>query len=141
APRTARGKVVDAMALNVDVCPTILELAGLPAPKQTQGRSLVPLLRGQQPADWRTDFFYEHLFERKNIPKSEGVRTERFAYVRWFEQKPLVEELYDHQADFDQTKNLINDPKYAEVAEKLRKRTTELRDLYGGPYRPNPADK
>ena len=80
-----------------------------------QGRSLVPLLKGEA-RRLRTDFFYEHLFERDNIPKSEGVRTERFTYVRWFEQKPLVEELYDHTADFDEVKNLIADPRFAAVA-------------------------
>jgi arylsulfatase A-like enzyme len=141
AAKERRGRVVSKVALNVDVSPTLLELAGVAVPKQVQGSSLVPLLNGETPRDWRTDFFYEHLFERKNIPKSEGVRTERFAYVRWFEQKPVVEELYDHVADFDETKNLINDPKYAEVRDELRKRTTELRDKYGGPYRPNPAEK
>lgn len=141
AKKADRGRVVDAMALNVDLCPTILDLCGVAVPKLTQGRSMVPLLRGKVPANWRTDFFYEHLFERKNIPKSEGVRTEQFTYVRWFEQKPLVEELYDHKADFDQVKNLIVDRKFAGVLAKLRKRTTELRDLYGGPYKPNPADK
>ncbi len=140
AAKANRGRIVSKMALNVDISPTMLELAGVSVPKDVQGRSLLPLLKGEPPADWRTDFFYEHLFERKNIPKSEGVRTERFAYVRWFEQKPTVEELYDHLADFDEVKNLIADPKFAEVRDTLRKRTTELRDLYGGPYRPNPAD-
>jgi arylsulfatase A-like enzyme len=134
AKKADRGRLVDAMALNVDLCPTLLDLAGIAVPKSVQGRSLVPLLRGKAPADWRTDFFYEHLFERKNIPKSEGVRTERFTYVRWFEQKPVVEELYDHRADLDQTKNLVGDRGFADVLEKLRKRTTELRDRYGGPF-------
>jgi arylsulfatase A-like enzyme len=141
-PRTKkadRGHVVDAMALNVDLCPTLLELAGAEVPRVTQGRSLVPLLNGRVPRDWRKDFFYEHLFERQNIAKSEGVRTERFTYVRWFEQKPVVEELYDHRADFGQTKNLARDPKHAAVLARLRKRTDELRDRLGGPYRPNPA--
>ena len=138
AAKADRGRVVDAMALNVDLCPTLLNMAGVTVPRLAQGRSLVPLLRGEIPKDWRTDFFYEQLFERKNIPKSEGVRTERFTYVRWFEQKPVVEELYDHVADFAQTKNLIGDKKHTVVLEALRKRTTELRDLYGGPYRPNP---
>src|SRR5262249_10157652 len=126
---------------NVDISPTLLELAGVAVPRGVQGKSLVPLLKGEKPTDWRTDFFYEHLFERNNIPKSEGVRTGRFTYVRWFEQKPVVEELYDHVADFDEVKNLIADPKFADVADCLRKRTTELRDAYGGPYRPNPAEK
>lgn len=141
ASKNRRGQVNDRMGLNIDLSPTLLELAGVAVPKDVQGRSLVPLLKGAKPADWRTDFFYEHLFERDNIPKSEGVRTERFTYVRWFEQKPLVEELYDHTADFDEVKNLINDPRFATVAEKLRKRTTDLRDRYGGPYRPNLAEK
>ena len=141
-PRAVKaGRVEAKMALNVDVSPTLLEMAGVAIPKELQGRSLVPLLKGEAPRDWRTDFFYEHLFERKNIPKSEGVRTERYTYVRWFEQKPVVEELYDHLADFEQVKNLIADPKFSEVRDALRKRTTELRDQYGGPYRPNPADK
>jgi arylsulfatase A-like enzyme len=140
-PKARRGKLVEAMALNIDIAPTLLDLAGLATPKDVQGRSIVPLVKGESPADWRTDFFYEHLFERANIPKSEGVRTERYAYVRWFEQKPVVEELYDHVVDFDEVKNLIADPKFAEVRDELRKRTTELRDNYGGPYRPNPAEK
>jgi arylsulfatase A-like enzyme len=139
--RPAQPRVVDRTALNVDVSPTVLELAGVAVPPPVQGRSLVPLLKGDPPADWRTDFFYEHLFDRKNIPKSEGVRTGRFAYVRWFEQSPMVEELYDHAADFDETKNLAADPKFANVLAKLRARTTELRDQYGGPYRPNTADR
>jgi arylsulfatase A-like enzyme len=136
-----RGRVVERMALNVDISPTLLDLAGIPIPETVQGRSLVPLMKGAPAANWRTDFFYEHLFERNNIPKSEGVRTEQFAYVRWFEQTPVVEELYDHVADFEETNNLIANPKFADVRDKLRKRTTELRDQYGGPYRPNPAEK
>jgi arylsulfatase A-like enzyme len=141
APKKRRGKIVEAMALNVDIAPTILELAGLEVPKDLQGHSLVPLLQGEVPADWRTDFFYEHLFDRSNIPKSEGVRTDRYTYVRWFEQNPLFEELYDHVLDFDQITNLIENPKYADIRDQLRKRTTQLRDTYGGPYRPNPAPK
>jgi arylsulfatase A-like enzyme len=133
-----RGRIVDAVALNVDVSPTFLAWAGVPVPPAVQGHSLVPLLRGETPPDWRTDFFYEHLFDRRNIPKSEGVRTDRYTYVRWFEQQPVVEELYDHAADFDQVKNLVADPGHADVLAKLRQRTTELRDQYGGPYRPNP---
>lgn len=143
-PRSAkevRGKVLDQAALNVDLAPTILGLAGIATPESMQGKSLLPLLKGKRPADWRSDFFYEHLFERNNIPKSEGVRTNRYTYVRWFEQRPVVEELYDHVADFDQVKNLVSDPNYATVLGDLRKRTTELCDQYGGPFRPNPAEK
>ena len=69
------------------------------------------------------------------------MRTEQYTYVRWFEQKPVVEELYDHTADFDETKNLIQDPKFAAISDRLRKRTTELRNQFGGPFQPNPAEK
>jgi arylsulfatase A-like enzyme len=138
-PRDRTPRLSDRMALNVDLSPTLLDLAGAAVPAAVQGQSLRPLLHGDVPHDWRTDFFYEHLFERKNIPKSEGVRTERFAYVRWFEQTPVVEELYDHVSDPDEATNLAGDPRHADTLARLRARTTELRDRYGGPYRPNPA--
>jgi len=131
-PALRKGSTCDLMALNVDLAPTLLELAGVERPAKYQGRSLVPLVRGRGPVDWRTEFFYEHLFERANIVKSEGLRTERFTYLRWFDAEPQVEELYDHQVDFDQVENLIADPAYAEVLSTLRRRTDELRDEYGG---------
>lgn len=134
-PATLHGRVEEATALNVDLPPTLLALAGIPAPARYQGRSLVPFLDASRPADWRSDFFFEHLFERKNIPKSEGVRTERHTYIRWFEQEPVVEEVYDHVNDFEQVSNLIGDPAQQPLVERLRRRTNELRDAYGGPYR------
>ena len=136
-PALRRGTTCDLMALNLDLAPTLLELAAVPVPDSYQGRSLVPLLRGRAPVDWRSDFFYEHRLDHKAIPKSEGVRTERFTYLRWFEQDPLVEELYDHRADFDQVQNLVADPAYAEVLATLRQRTDALRDRYApAPQRP-----
>jgi arylsulfatase A-like enzyme len=137
-PAIRRGETVDLMALNVDIAPTLLSFAGVKIPSLMQGRSLIPLLHGKAPADWRTDFFYEHLFDRHNIPKSEGVRTERWSYIRWFEQTPVVEELYDHQADFEEVNNLLKDPAYASVLAQMRKRTDQLRDQYGGVFAPWP---
>ncbi len=137
-PADRRGTVVDPVALNVDLAPTLLELAGAKSPTLYQGRSLLPVMHGETPVDWRTDFLFEHLFERHNIPKSEGVRNERWTYIRWFEQQPVVEELYDHQTDFEQTRNLIKDERYAKVLAELRRRTDQLRDEYGGPYQPRP---
>jgi arylsulfatase A-like enzyme len=139
--RSRRGAVSDAVALNVDLAPTLLERAGVPIPASLQGRSLLPVIAGHTPADWRRDFFFEHLFERNNIPKSEGVRTERWTYIRWFEQKPVVEELYDHTTDFEQVRNLISDPEHTAVLETLRRRTNTLRDQYGGPYVPHPKPR
>jgi len=137
-PKALRGQTPKQMALNVDVAPTMLEMAGLPVPKAMQGSSVVPLLQGKAPADWRTDFFCEHLFAHGTIPKYEGVRTERWKYARFFEQQPVHEELYDLAKDFDEEHNLVGDPEHRGVLERLRKRCDELRDAYGGPYKPRP---
>ncbi|HVV01810.1 MAG TPA: sulfatase [Verrucomicrobiae bacterium] len=138
APASRRGVVEHPDALNVDLAPTMLDLAGVRVPSSMQGRSLVPLLKGSTPKDWRTEFFYEHLFDHERIPKSEGLRTDRWTYVRWFQEKPMVEELYDHTADFDEAHDLSKVPKYADLLAQMRQRTTEYRNKYGGPYVPNP---
>jgi len=137
-PRTKKpGLTPDAMALNVDIAPTLLDLAGLPVPEGMQGRSLAPLLQGKTPADWRTEFFHEHLMDNKTIPKYEGIRTQRHTYIRWFQQTPVYEELYDNPADPLQERNLAADPKHAAALARLRARCDELRDGYGGPFKPH----
>lgn len=124
-PQAKRGRVLEAMALNVDIAPTLLDLAGLAVPEAMQGRSLAPWLDGQTPA-WRQDFLYEHLFDRDNIPKSEGVRTTRWKYVRYFEQKPVYEELYDLQSDPKEHRNLTREPGHQGTLRRLRRRCDEL---------------
>ncbi|HJO03111.1 MAG TPA: sulfatase [Acidobacteriota bacterium] len=127
-----------AMALNIDIAPTLLDLAGVEVPATMQGRSLVPLLRDEEPDDWRTDFFVEHLMENKQIVKHEGVRGQRYKYARYFELDPVVEELYDLESDPLEIRNLVADPAHAEVLAALRSRCDELRDRYGGPYARDP---
>ena len=68
--------------------------------------------------------------DHESIPKSEGVRGERFKYVRYFEQKPVYEELFDLESDPLETENLVSDTRHAETLTKLRKRTDELRNRY-----------
>lgn len=120
APKAVAGQRSKAMVLNVDFAPTMLELAGIPAPKPMQGRSLVPLLKGEVPKDWRTEFFYEHHSVAARIPKSEGVRTERWKYLRWIAETPVKEELYDLQADPLEERNLLADPKHTALLAELR---------------------
>jgi len=131
ASKKLRGGTIDEIALNVDISPTILELADVKVPEKIQGRSLVPLTAGNIPG-WRTDFFCEHLFKHPKIPKSEGVRTQRFKYIRYFVQKPIYEEMYDLKNDVHERRNLVNDLACAEKLQELRKRCDELRDFYGG---------
>ena len=127
------GRTIDEMALSFDCPVTMLDLAGVEVPSQMRGRSLAPLLRGET-VDWREDFFYEHLYERETIPKSEGVRTERFKYVRYFEQNPMYEQLFDLKADPNEVTNLVGDPGHTAALDALRARCDQLRDSVGGPY-------
>ncbi len=127
APASRRGKTLKPMALNIDMAPTLLSLAGVPAPACMQGKSLVPLMDGTA-GPWRKDFFYEHLFERDNIPKSEGVRTTRWKYIRYFEQEPVYEELYDLERDPHEENNLVAASSHRDVLASLRKRCDELRE-------------
>lgn len=125
-PESQRGHTVDSMALNIDLAPTMLELAGLDAPAQVQGRSLVPFTRGESPA-WRDDWFYEHLFEHPGIPQSEGVREERWKYVRWIGQDPVYEQLFDLRSDPHELNNLAGREAWSPQLARLRERWDDLR--------------
>jgi len=127
-PRAAagrRGTVQDSIVLNVDIAPTLLDLAGLEAPAGYGGQSLVPLLRSETPA-WRTDFLVEHLFDHAEIPKSVGVRGERWVYARYDDQDPPFEQLFDLSTDPAELVDLARDPAFADVLVKQRGRCDEL---------------
>ncbi|RMG53926.1 MAG: DUF4976 domain-containing protein [Bacteroidetes bacterium] len=98
------------MALNLDIAPTLLDLAGLPVPATIQGGSLVPLLLGDS-IMWREDFLCEHLYDMPYIPQSEGLRSETYKYFR-YRDDPGHEELYDLRQDPQERQNLASDPAY-----------------------------
>ncbi len=72
----ARGKVINEMALNIDLTPTFLELAGVSIPARYQGRSLIPLIEGRT-TKWRSEILTEHLWDCYDIPQTEAIRTEQ----------------------------------------------------------------
>lgn len=125
--RRGRERTVDALTLNIDFAPTLLEYAGEPISEGMQGRSILPFMRDVRPRDWRTEFFYEHHTLPKIIPASEGVRTERWKYLRWLHE-PVVEELYDLARDPQETKNLATDRSQAERLRTLRAEWSMLSD-------------
>lgn len=135
-PLELRGSIDTHLVLNVDVPATICDLATGGKPDDYQGRSLLPLIRGESASDWRTDFFCEHLMEHPAIPKWEGVRGERYVYARYFENLPEGEFLYDLKSDPLQLENLATDSTHADLLQKMRTRTDELRDSLGGEYTP-----
>ena len=120
-PAAARGKRRREMTLNVDLASTILGIAGIAPSPHMQGRDLSPLVRAESPA-WRSDFYYSHLFASKNIPKSEGIRNERWKYIRYIEADPLYEELYDLQGDPLEERNLARAGGHAPQVAAMRDR-------------------
>lgn len=128
-PKLAKpGTTSDKMVLNVDIAPTILDLAGVKSPYKMHGQSMKPLLEGEE-ADWRKDWLYEY-FEFPAVHmvrKQRGIRTERYKLIHYFEE-PQEFELYDLQSDPDELDNLYGKPQYAELTAKLKARMEELRD-------------
>jgi arylsulfatase A-like enzyme len=114
------------MALNIDIAPTLLDLAGLEPSASMQGESLLPLVRGES-TKWRTEFFYEHLFEHPRIPKTEGVRTEAWKYIRYVESDPAIEELYDLRRDPQELENLAGRKQWDRVLARLRRAWSDWR--------------
>ncbi len=138
APDAAKRKLAPQIALNIDIPATILDLANVPVPDSYQGHSLLPLVRGTTPTSWREDAFCEHLMDNARIPKWEGVRGSRFVYARYFEQDPPFEFLHDVETDPDQLKNLAGNPEFATQLREARTRCDQLRDSYGGVFKPHP---
>ncbi len=97
-PGVAAGSV-DQPVLNIDLAPTLLELAGARIPESVDGRSLVPFLRGTRPASWRTDV----LIENYGLGPTYTLRTPEWMYTH---QDTEELELYDMRADPYQLKNL-----------------------------------
>jgi len=122
-PANARGSRRQAMTLNIDLQPTLLELAGIAPPESTQGRSLVPSLRAEAPES-RALWFFEHYINVQNerfpwIPSSEGIRTRRWKYIRYTDDAAPYEELYDLEADRHETRNLAGQAHYATQQQAL----------------------
>lgn len=122
-PRTTRmrGMRTRQMALNIDIAPTLLAMAGVGGGERMQGRSLIPALRGSREA-WRSEFFYEHNFAHGWIPQTEGVRDSRWKYTKYVSNKPPEEELYDLQADPLEERNLAGAASGAAELARLRGR-------------------
>ncbi len=132
-PRELRGRRPMEMSLNLDITPTILDWAGIPIPANVQGISLVPLLAGRSEF-LREDCLYEHPFEYAGkIPQSEGVRSNRWKYIRWISQDPVYEELYDLEKDPDEMDNLSAKSSCQPQLEKMRIRWAELKKEAAGP--------
>ena len=121
------GATSEQMVLNLDVAPTLLDLAGLPVPAAMQGKSLLPLAEGK-PVEWRKDWLYEY-YEYpgyENVRPCRGVRTQQYKLIQFFTD-PQEFELYDLEKDPDEMVNLYGKPGYEELTAHLKERLAALR--------------
>ena len=112
--RLEGGAPIDALIQNIDIAPTLLEVAGLSVPDYMQGESILPLLARQE-VPWRDRIFYEYYWEQDfpQTPTLFGVRTERYKYIRYHGIWD-TNEFYDLQEDPDEMNNLISAPEHQE---------------------------
>jgi arylsulfatase A-like enzyme len=135
-PRRA-GVIETAFTESVDVMPTILEHLGGEIPRACDGRSLLPLLAGPAPSDWRDLLHYEYDFRDIFYSKPESalglsmdesslcvVQDARYKYVHFAALPPLF---FDLAADPHQFRNLAEDPAYASLVKDYAQKALSWR--------------
>jgi len=124
---TKAGSVQNAMAINPDFAPTFMEMAGLPVPADMQGHSLVPLLKGEHPADWRTSWYYRYYHDPgdHNTRAHYGVRTDTHKLIYFWKKDQW--EMYDLAKDPAELHNIYQDPARADTAAKLKQELYRLK--------------
>ncbi len=115
--------VVEEIAANIDIAPTVLDIAGIPSPDHFEGESLYPLARGESIDEWRTDLLYEYYWEFNypSTPTTFALRTDDYKFITYHGVWD-TEELYDMKNDPQEMHNLIHDPEYLGVVGELRKK-------------------
>lgn len=127
------GTVCRDMGSNVDFAQTFLDLAGVPQPNYMQGRSLLPIWRGQTPDDWRQVAYHRYWMNCDDIHNAfahYGIRTHDYKLIYWYNEDlgeagahpcdyPPEWELFDLRADPQELRNVYADPDYAEVVRDM----------------------
>lgn len=133
---TSKGGTVScALVQNIDYAPTYLAVAGIEKPDYMVGYSLLPLLDGNTPEDWR-EYLYYHYYDYPaihQVRRHDGVRDNRYKLIHFYgegngKDKDInCNELYDLQNDPDEVINLYGNPEYAGIAERLQARLDKFR--------------
>lgn len=127
---TKPGSRNDLMIQNLDYAETFLDIAGLDIPSDMQGRSLVPLLKGEQPKDWRKSIYY-HYYEYPSVhmvPRHTGIRTETEKLIHFYQFDEW--EYYNLNDDPDELTNQYNNPKAQERIAQLKQQLKDLQEKY-----------
>jgi N-acetylglucosamine-6-sulfatase len=134
-PLIKAGSKPERLALTIDLAPTFVEMAGGAIPAAYQGRSLVPLLKGVEPADWRksilVEYFSDTVFPRMRKMGYHAVRDARWKYIHYDEQAD-ADELYDLKNDPYELKNIIHDKAAADALSKMQNALRKLLVETGG---------
>jgi len=121
------GSTVEEMVLNIDIAPTLLDLAGVEAPAVMQGKSMLPLFNGTGTEAWRDSFLFTYWRDLiPAIPRILAVRTDRYTYATY----PDIDdkdELYDLERDPFEMNNLAGNPEAAEVEKMMRQKLEQLK--------------
>jgi len=121
------GSVNSDMVSNIDLAETFLDMAGVPVPEDMQGRSMVPVLKGKTPANWRKEHYY-HYYEYPGshmVKRHYGISTSRYKLMHYYYDIDEWE-MYDLQTDPLEMKNVYNDPGYSTVRAELHKNLKKL---------------
>ena len=135
---TRRGDITE-MVQNIDYGPTFLDLAGVEIPSDMHGVSLLPLLKGEHPKDWRKALYY-HFYEypaEHMVKRHYGVRTDRYKLIHFYNDIDTWE-LYDLQADPHEMHNLYGQKEYEAVVDELKAEMLKLQEQYDDPVRFSP---
>ena len=127
---TETGAVRTELVQNLDYAETFLDIAGAEIPADMQGQSLVPLLKGDRPADWRESLYY-HYYEFPSVHQVAahfGIRTQRYKLIRFYQFDEW--EFYDLRQDPDELRNAYSDPAYADTISILKRDLQALRSRY-----------
>jgi len=130
--RVEPGSTEEALVQNLDLAQTFLDVAGVQAPDRMQGRSLLPLLEGQEAAGWRDSIYYEYFEEGiHNVQPHQGVRTDRWKLMYFPGSGEW--ELYDLKTDPNEIRNLASDSTHAGQLDRMKSELDRLRAFYGVP--------
>ncbi|MDQ8187800.1 sulfatase-like hydrolase/transferase [Pelagicoccus sp. SDUM812002] len=137
-PEVQKG-VRDELVLNIDIMPTVLELAGLEASDALQGRSLVPIMKGEPVSGWREYIYYEAPFPQHGTQPHLAVRTKEWKYIATYDDSSLqalqFEELYHLESDPEEQHNLASDITLKRILFEMRAKLEEARGRYTNPDR------
>ncbi len=127
---TNPGSVNTSLIQNLDYAETFLEIAGADIPSDMQGASLVPLFKGEQPADWRKSIYY-HYHEYPSVhmvARHYGIRNDRYKLIRFYQFDEW--EFYDLEKDPDELMNAYGNAEYADIIARMKDELEALRGHY-----------